>query len=130
MENLKEFVVKQIENLPFNRANVELEVDLDLDIEKIINRLKQVEVYRLTQKEIDDQLEDYPDYYENLNEGDIVYSDGEVAYVMEAIQFRIWEIQSQWRNGEFYEGNEIEYIERLYTRELAARLEQEKKSST
>lgn len=124
MDKIKEFVINHLNKLPYKRRFIEGDDEYIFDIENIVSSVENVEVYYLTQKEIDDQMEDYPDYYEVLQAGEIVYSDGEVAYKIEELDASIWEIESNWKNGEHTSGDSDVriYITYLYAQELAKQL--------
>jgi len=116
---IKKFIKEQLENLAYKRGFVIDDIEIDFDEKLLISKLQKVEVYILTQEEIDEMSDDYPDYYADLKNGDIVYNDGEVAFKIDVVNIWIDEIKSNWKKG-IMEVNDVgNYISYKYALHLS-----------
>lgn len=115
---IENFIKEKLKILPQKRGHIVDEIEFN--VESIFNYISKIDVYRLTQEEIDEQYEDYENYYENLVVNEVVFYDGEVSFKIELLEQWIYEIESAWRNREYRTNDVQQYITYLYAQELAS----------
>lgn len=111
---IETFVKEQLKKLPYGRGYIFENEEIEFDEKRLVQILGQVKVYKLTQEEIDEAIENYPDYYEELKAGDIVYDDGEVPFKIDALDIWLSEIKSNWKKGVHSVNDIQDYLTYLY----------------